>query len=395
MMGESITAEEVFNVVTKELNGYIKDNKLALIGDPLPAESEKDRVIDWKAQKDFEFTYDLGTIPAFDIALDKESLEAYEVELEDKTIDATIENILKQNAVSTNPDKVDVEDYVSGELKQVGGEFSAEKSMIPMNKAAKTEGKKFVGKKVGDVIKFDLQKLFKKDTSAISHVAGVSKEETAELIGDFEFTITSLTRTEPAEINQELFDKMYGKDEVKTEEEFKAKLSETLNENNSKDADFLVSKQVKDALTESSDISYSKEFFKRWILESNKGNISETDLEEKFDAYEAELKWTFVRNKIAETNDLKVEADEVRAKAEEVLRYQMLGGMEITPDLRERFDEFITKYLQEEGGKNYYNTFDQVMNDKVFTHVKGAVEPQNKKVKSEEFKAIVEEATKQ
>ena len=113
------------------------------------------------------------------------------VNIDDKTVEETIENLRKQTAETVDGEKVEEEDYVTGSLKQIDGEIENTNSMIPTNKMAKTEGKKLIGKKVGDKVTFDLKKLFKGDEASISHVAGISKEEAAEVEGEFEFEITN------------------------------------------------------------------------------------------------------------------------------------------------------------------------------------------------------------
>lgn len=395
MMGENILAEEVFTVISKELNSYIKENNLSIIGDPLPAETEKNKQVDWKNDKNFEFTYDLGTVPEFDLAYDKVKVEKYAVDIDDKTVDETISNILKQTAETVDAEEVSEEDYVTGSLKQVDGDIENTNSMIPTNKMAKTEGKKLIGKKIGDVVTFDLSKLFKGDATSISHVAGISKEEAAEVSGDFEFTITKISHKQDPEMNEEFFSKVLPGEEIKTEEEFKAKLKEKIGENFNKDAEFVLGKHIREKLVDAIKVDYSEDFFKRWILESNKDSISAEELDERFDQYVKELKWSFIRNKIAEENELKAEEADIRAKAEEIVRHQYLGGMEIQAELREQFNAFVDNFLKENKGRNYYNTFDQVLSEKVISFLQEKVSVTNKKIGSEKFKEVVEAETKQ
>lgn len=395
MMGENILAEEVFTVISKELNSYIKENNLSIIGDPLPAETEKNKQVDWKNDKNFEFTYDLGTVPEFDLAYDKVKVEKYAVDIDDKTVDETISNILKQTAETVDAEVVTEEDYVTGSLKQVDGEIENTNSMIPTNKMAKTEGKKLIGKKVDDVVTFDLSKLFKGDAASISHVAGISKEEAADVSGDFEFTITKISHKQDPEMNEEFFGKVLPGEEIKTEDEFKAKLKEKIAENFNRDAEFVLGKHIREKLVEAIKVDYSEDFFKRWILESNKDSISAEDLDAKFDQYVKELKWSFIRNKVAEENELKAEEADIRAKAEEIVRHQYLGGMEIQAELREQFNAFVDNYLKENNGRNYYNTFDQVLSEKVISFLQDKVSVKDKKIGSEKFKEVVEAETKQ
>lgn len=392
MMGESILVEEVFSVISQELNGYIKEQNLSIIGDPLPNEGEKSKVIDWKKQTEFEFTYDLGIIPEFDVKFDGLSFEAFEVEVDDNAMNEALSNIKKQFTTSLVVDEIGTEDYVTGILTQIGGDISVERSMIPMNKVK--DASLLTGKKVGEELTLDLNVVFGGDAEAISHVAGITKEEAAELATSFTYKIEKITRIAEGELNQELFDKVFGKDAVSSEEEFLNKIKESISENYQKDSQYLLSKEIKEKLIDATALDYSKEFFKRWILETNKESANVEEIDNNFPLYEKELKWSFLRDKIAKKAEIKVSEVEVRAKAEEFVRFQYLGGMEISGDLRDRFNDFVDKYLKEDKGRNYMQTFDQVLNQKVLDYIQGEVKLNTKKVGSAEFQKIAEEATK-
>lgn len=390
MVGDSLLADEVYKILSESLNKYIKENDIDIIGEPLPNSSEFEKVVDWKAQKEFDFKYDIGIVPNFKAEVsDKLKFTKYEIEIEDATLQETIDNLLQQNGEPTYPDTTAEEDFLTGTIKKEGEEGEGAQTGVPLSRVVKKELKSFIDKKIGESIVFDIQKAFE-TPDHISHVLGVSKEEAAEAKGKYEFTISKITRTSPAEMNQAFFDKILGKDTVTNEDEFKAKVREILAQNYNNDSKSVLHQEIQKELVNKAKIEVSEDFFKRWLLESNKESLEPSYLDENYSKYEEQLKWTLLKNKIAQEFDLKVENEEVRAAAFEQLRMQYLGGMEIGPEMQETFNGFVDKFLKENKGENYMQLFEQVLTQKVFNNLEEKVSLTNKKVKSEEFKKIVE-----
>lgn len=387
MMGESFTAEEVSKLLNESLSGYIKENNLNIIGEPLLSEEGNDKNIDWKSQKEFNFSYDVGLIPDFKLDInDKLKYDLFKIEIEDKTLDETIETLLTQNGQSETPDEAAAGDFITGKLTQDDYEVHCS---LPTKDMKATEVKKFVGAKKEDKVTFDLVKAFNKDTQAIAKALGITDEEAKELKGEFTLEVNIISRTKDAELNQELFDKLFGKDTVKNEEEFKTKLKEVLSENYSKDADSFLFKTIQKDLLDKAKFDLSNEFVERWIKQTNP-DITEENLKLDFDKYIAELKWSIIKNKLAEAAEIKVESTEVRERASYTLNMQYFGGMQLDGDMAENFNQFVDKYLSDNNGKNYYQHFEQVLGDKLFEDIKGKVSLKDKKIKSEAFKKEVE-----
>lgn len=390
MVGDSILADEVYKILSESLNKYIKENEIDIIGEPLPNSSEFEKVVDWKSQKEFDFKYDIGIVPNFKAEVsDKLKFTKYEIEIEESTLQETIDNLLQQNGEPTYPDITSEDDFLTGTIKKEGDETEGSQTGIPLSRVVKKELKNFIDKKIGDTLVFDIQKAFE-SSDHVSHILGVSKESAAEAKGNYTFTLTKITRTSPAEINQAFFDKILGKDTVKNESEFKEKVLEILTQNYNNDSKSVLHQEIQKELVSKANIEVSEDFFKRWLLESNKESLEPSYLDENYGKYEEQLKWTLLKNKIAQEFDLKVENEEVRAAAFEQLRMQYLGGMEIGPEMQETFNSFVDKFLKENKGENYMQLFEQVLTQKVFNNLEEKVSLTNKKVKSEEFKKIVE-----
>ncbi|AKD03584.1 trigger factor [Pontibacter korlensis] len=380
MYGKSILVEQINKTLQEEISKYIRENDVKLLGEPLPENDQPE--IDWDNQKTFEFTYQVGLLPEINLPLDK-SVEGFKVELDKKTIDEAYENLKRQFGKTINPETSEQGDFISGELKQVDGEFQS-KTLIPTSRVVEGQDK-FVGVKADDVIRFDIRKTFGDDNAALAHVTGLSKEAVADLNGEFEFIVEKINRTEPAELNQELFDKLFGKDEVKTEEEFDAKIRETILENYEREADNLLYRNIIDTLVDNVEVELPTEFFKRWIQVTNEGKLTAEQIEENFDQYVRELKWSMIKNKVVEENELKVTNEEVVEATKEKMLAQF-NMPEVPEELMESMNNYAQQYLQQDNGRNYINEYEQLLAEKVLAKLKEKMTVVEKTITSEDFR---------
>ncbi|MCC9166144.1 trigger factor [Pontibacter harenae] len=384
MYGKSILVEQINKLLQDEISKYIRENDVKLLGEPLPEPDQEQ--IDWDNQKEFEFNYQVGLLPDFNLPLDK-SVEGYTVELDQKTIDEAYENLRRQFGQTTNPEASEKGDFISGELKQVDGEFQSN-TLIPTNRVVKGLDQ-FIGVKEGDVIRFDIRKTFGDDNAALAHVTGLSKEVTADLNGEFEFTVEKINRTEPAELNQELFDKLFGKDEVTTEEDFDAKIRETISENYQQEANNLLSRRIMNSLIDNIEVELPTEFFKRWLQVTNEGKLTAEQIEENFDSYVRELKWSMIKNKVVAENELKVTNEEVVNSTKEKM-LQQFNMPEVPEELVESINNYANQFLQQDNGRNYINEYEQLLAEKVLEVLKEKVTVVEKTISSEDFRNISE-----
>ena len=385
MYGKSILAEEINGLLSKSINEYIKENNIRILGEPLPDES-KQNTIDWDNQKEFEFDFELGILPDFDLNLESgDPLDAYKVEVDEETINQVYEHLQRQYGETTNPETSEANDYLSGELRQVEGDFKTT-TLLPINKIKKNQ-EQFIGVKPTDVITFDLQEIFDNDASAVSHVTGVKKSEAAELKGQFEFTVEKINRTVAAEFNQELFDKVFGKDNVTTEEEFKTKIRETLTENYQQEADKVLKNKLVDKLVKETDITLPEGFFKKWLAVSNQGKLTPEQIEENFEQYKNELKWSMIRNKVVEENEIKVSNEEV-VNATKAKMFAQFNMPEISDELADTMNGYIDNYLKQDNGRNYINEYEAILAEKVLDTLKDKVTVVEKSVTADEFRNL-------
>ena len=387
MYGKGILVEEINSLLSKSVNDYIKENSIKILGEPLPNE-ETQQKIDWDNQKEFAFDFSLGLLPAFDLNLQNVTVDGYKVEVDDETLAGVYEHMQRQYGQTENPETSEENDYLSGELKQVDGDFSTT-TLIPINKIKKNQNQ-FIGKKAGDVLTFDLQEVFDNDVAAIANVTGETKQKAAELKGNFEFTVDKINRTTPAEFNQEFFDKIFGKDTVTNREEFDAKVKETIAENYNTEGEKLVKNKIVEQLVKNTDIQISEDFFKKWLLTANQGKLTAEQIDENLDRYKEELKWSMIRNKVVEENEIKISNEEVVDSAKQKMLAQF-GMASATPEMEDAVSGYVDTFLKQDNGKNYVNEYEAILADRVLEVLKSKVTVVEKSVTAEEFRNIAGE----
>lgn len=390
MYGKSILIDEINHLLSHSVNDYIKDNKLQILGEPLPDTTDGQN-IDWDNQQSFEFQYQIGLVDDFKYQLDNKKITRYKIKTDEQSIAETIENLQKQYGKMTNPEKSEEGDFLYGQVTQSGGAYN-ENVSIPLSLIEEKERKNFIGVAKGDKIKFDLKKTFK-DTATIADALNIEEDAAGALEGEFELEVINVNRQEAAEMDQEFFDKIFGKDVVKTEEAFRNKVQETMDQNYNRETEIYFNKSIQDTLLADTAIELPNDFLKRWLLVSNEGKITEEDIAKEYDAYAKEMKWTIIQNKIGEDEGVKVENSDIEEKAKEMITDQ-LGSSGLLAQFGDNLDVFVQNYLQAENGENYMRIFNQVRADKVFSAIQEKIEVEEKEVDVEAFKKIVSDEQK-
>ncbi|RNI30975.1 trigger factor [Rufibacter latericius] len=381
MYGKGILVESINQLLHESVNNYIKENKLRILGEPLP-ERQDENAIDWDTQKEFEFSYAVGLLPEFELPLNEMSVQKYDIEVDQTTVDEAYEQMQRQFGQTTNPEVSEANDYLYGDLKQVEGEFET-KTLLPINKVV-AGIETFVGVKPSDTITFDIREAFG-DDAALAHVTGLSKEVTKDLNGQFTFTVEKINRTEPAEMNQEFFDKIFGQGNVTTQEEFDAKVREVIKENYDREAVNVLDRDVIDQLVEKSSIEIPQEFFKRWLAVTNEGKITTEQIDEFYDQYVKELKWSMIRNKVVEENDIKVANEDVVNSARQKMMAQF-NMPEVPEEMEDTFNNFLDNHLKQNNGRNFVNEYEALVAERVLEFVKEKITITENTVTAEEFR---------
>jgi len=384
MYGKSILIEEINHVVGHAIQDYIKDNALKILGEPLPNQQKIDAT-DWENQVDFEFEYNVGLVDEFTVALDKKvKVTSYQIEVDDKVVAETMENVRTQFGKMTNPEVSEDGDILFGTF--TGEDDFSHDSTVDPSEMSSANAKKFVGQKKGDQIKVDLSKLYKDATKQAAQI-GKTADEIEGMDMKFTFEVKNVNRKELADIDQELFDKTFGPDVVTSEEEFKAKVIDTVSENYVRETDAWLNKTIQDELIKKTKISLPDEFLKEWLKLSGQGKVTDADIAKEYDLYADQLRWNLISGQVAQDNEIKPEHNDIKEATRKMIEAQFMGSG--LGQLGDQMDSFVENYLQGEKGENYMKMAEQVQQEKVLGFVKENIEIKSKKVSLDKFKEIV------
>lgn len=393
MYGKSALVDEVNRLVSESISSYITEQKLNLLGEPLP--SEEQQPIDWDTQKDFEFKFDLAFAPEFEINLSKrDKAPYYSIKVDEEMRQGYIENISGRYGSYVDADQADADSLLKATLTELNPDESpkedgvtVEEGMISVMLVADEDEKaKFTGAKAGDVMVVDVTKAFPNEIDR----AALLKIDKAELGGVeplFQATITSVQKYQKAEVNQELYDKLFGEGVVNSEEEFHQKLDESIKHNLKGDTERKFYTDVRDKLIDKFKIELPKEFLVRWLVAINEGKFTQEQVEKDYPHFENDLKWQLIRDKIATEQEFKVEKEELTSMAKGYIMNQMMQyGMGQLPD------EFIEKYANEliEKPEERRKMAEQVIEGKVIDWLKETIKLDEKEVSIDEFKKMME-----
>lgn len=393
MYGKAITAEEINKLVSDELYNYIRENKINMLGEPLPNETEQ-KEINFDTQEDFEFVFDLGIAPEFEVELTKkDKVKAYSIAVSEEMIDNQVKSYTSRYGKYVQEETVEEKDMVKGEVLELAdgkvnenGLKISDAVLTPAYIKDEAQKAKFVGAAKGDVIVFNPQTAFGNEAE-ISSLLKISKDEAKNITADFQIKIEGITRYYDAEVNQELFDKVYGEGVVANEEEFRAKIKEGILETLSGDTDYKFGVDAREVVLAKFDgLTFPDAFLKRWLLATNE-NLSAETLEEDFPKMIADLKWQLIKDKIAKANDIKVEVEDVNAYARKIAaaQFAQYGMVGMGDDI---LDNYAKDMLKKE--ETVKGIVERVAENKVFEIIKNSVKLDTKEVSIEEFNKMFE-----
>jgi trigger factor len=352
MYGKTALAEEVNKILSNGLNDYIHAENLNILGEPLPNE-EKQPKIDWDTQTDYSFVYDIGIAPEINVVLNEQTTMPYysilaSDEMVSKQLDAYAGRLGTNEVVETVEDK----DTVRGNFVQLDeegneleGGIKAEKVVIAVDLMKDEEVKSsFIGKMAGDVLVFDPVKAYD-NKHEVGHMLNISHEEAENLSGNFSFSIIEVLRFQKAELNQDLFNQIYGEESgITSEEEFKARIATELEENFVYSSDYKFSLDSHDALVKKIQFDLPEAFLKRWIKVTNE-KMTDEQIESDFDSFMLDLKWQLIKDRIVKDNELKITEEDVRALAKEtaMAQFRQYGLNNVSDEHLENYANHMLK----------------------------------------------------
>lgn len=392
MVGTNLLVDELNKILSDTLQEYLTNEKLEVLGNPLP-KMEDDETIDWENQKEFEFKYEVGLAPSFKVdSLDKLKVDAYKIKVSDKDVQKYVDDLARRYGKMTNPEVAEKDDMVFGKFEELDGEGKVKEggitnsSVIIINAVTdKNLQKQLVGAKAGDMFVVD-PKTVSEHESDQAQAIGVDVNELKNIISKFNYTVEKVNRVIASDLNQELFDKIFGEGTVKSEKEFRDKIAEELNKGLIADSDRKLKADIQDALMDSLKLKLPDTFLKKWIKASNEKPITDEQIELEYDMYAKSLQWQLIENKIIESNEIKVEFEEVIDYTKGLLTQQMQSmGMPTNDD--EQLTQTAQSVLQnqEEARKIYGMLYDS----KLMDLYKSTCKLKEKEVSLEEFEKLL------
>ena len=381
MYGKGIQADVLNKLVGENLQKHIEDNKLQILGDPLP--SENSPKIDLDHEDTFTFAFDIAVAPEFDAKLTaKNKLTEYEIEVTDEMVNNQVNSYAERFGEYTSADEVAEGDIVKGLCKEVGGEIVKENAILnPAYMKQKTQQKKFIGAKKGDVVTFNPTKAFDSEVE-VSSLLGITKEQAKDLKSDFTFEIQEITRHTAAKIDGELFAKVYAADAPKDEAAFRARVKAEIEANMAEDSKYKFGLDAKEAIMKKMEkLAFPVDFLKRWVLATNEKMTAE-ELEKDFDKMLEELKWHLAKDQLMKEYKVDVQKEDVEAYAKEVARMQFMqyGLMHVD-------DQYLTNYANEmlKQENQLRGIVERVAENKIYEALKGVAKIEKKAISHADF----------
>ncbi len=395
MYGKSIMAEEINKIVGESLYNYIQENKLNVLGEPLPNE-EKQQAIDFATEGDYDFYFDIALAPEIKLSLTKkDKVTYYKIDVNEELVDKQIESYkanygkydkIEDGALATDLIRGTISELEGGKAKEGGISVEAGVVMPSYMKDA-DEQAKFVGAKAEDVITFNPGKAYEGNETEIASLLHIEKDAVEAIAPEFKFEITEITRYKEAELDKDLFDKVFGADTVKDAAEFKAKVKETIEDQFAPDSDYKFLLDAKELLEKKvGDLQFPDAFLKRWLLASGEERTAES-IEADYPKIVADLKFHLIKEQIAKDYDIKIENEDMKTIAMQAARAQFAQyGMMNLPD--EMVENYANDMLKNKD--NARNLLERAMENKIIDALKTKLGIEEKSISLDDFRKFFE-----
>jgi trigger factor len=352
MYGKSILAEEINKILADSIHNYIDENKIEILGNPLP-KPEDEAENNWENPADFEFHYDLGLAPQYELDLSpSQTFDYYKLKVDEELFNKYLDDIRRRYGKFSRPETVEEGTILYGNFEELNAEGNVKEggitttTTIALDLIRNEEIKnQLSGLKKDDVININIKKAFE-EPAEISSMLSISREEAERLHSDFKFTILSINKIEKADINQELFDKVYEPGTVTSEQEFNDRIRQEIWKIFEVDADKKLKNEISDFLLQHINPQLPDDFLKRWLLAVNENPVTPEQLEKEYNNYSKHIKLQLIENKIARENNIEVNNDEIQAFARQLIRNQFAQYGQMDPD-QEKINELANSYLQQ------------------------------------------------
>lgn len=393
-VGAQVKVDVINKLVGEKLYDYVKENKINMLGEPMPHLGEEP--VDLDAPAPYTLKFDIAVAPEFKAELSKDDKIAYyNIAVDDKLVDQQIEAFASRAGSYKKVDEYQDNDMLKGDLRELnedgstkeGGITVSEASMLPSYITVEEQKALFNGAKVGDIITFNPKKAYPTSNVEISSLLKISKEEAENVTADFSFQVTEISRYTKHAIDKELFDMVYGDGNVKDEADFRAKVVAGIQDQMNQNADFRLLQDVRTYVENKiGEVKYADELMKRIMLANNKDKGAEY-VDKNYEASIKELTWSLAKNQIVEALGIKIEDADVKAAAIDMTRMQFAQyGMNSVPE------EYLTQYAEEMLKKpEQVDTFINIAVDrKLMVALKDVVTLETKEISFEDFQKLAQ-----
>ncbi len=394
--GPSVKVDTVNKLLGEKLYEYVRENKIQMLGEPLPSEQQEQ--LDFESDKPLTFKFDIAVAPAFEAKLSgKDKIPYYNITVEDKLIDQQVEMYQSRSGHYEKVENFDMEqrDMLKGDLRELdaagnvkeGGITVADAVLMPEYIKVDDQKKLFEGSKLGDIITWNPRKAYPESDVEVSSLMKIQKEEVKDHEGDFTFQITEISRFVKAEVNQELFDQTFGEGTVKDEKEFRQKIADTISQQFKSDSDYKFLLDVRAHMEKKvGKLEFPEALLKRVMLNNNKDKGADF-VEKNFDASIKELGWHLIKEQLVAAQEIKVGDDDLKNVAKEAARAQFAQyGMSNVPD------EYLENYAQEmlKKRENVDGLVDRAVDVKLTAALKSVVKLEEKDITLDKFQEMLQ-----
>lgn len=390
--GNAVKMDVVNNKLSEEVNKYIQDNKINMLGMPLG--SEKQTPVDLEKDAPYTFMFDIAVAPEFDIELsDKDAIDYYDITVDDKLVDQQVDGFASRFGAYQKAEEYKEGDVLKGDLRELDAEGNTKEggvevegaTVMPQYLKDDDQKKLFEGAKAGDIITFNPYKAYA-GGAEVATLLKVEREKKDDYQGDFSYQITEVQHFEKHAVDQELFDQVFGKDEVKDEKSFREKIAEGVKQQLATDEDFRFLQDLRKYAEEKvGQLTYPEALLKRVLKENNKDKDDEF-INKNYEASLKDLTWSLIKNKLAEKAVVKVNDDDVKNVAREIARAQFAQyGMQNVGE------EYVNNYAEELlKQRDTVNQFaERAVDEKLVAAIKPVVKLNHKEISLEDFNKMV------
>ena len=382
MHGIQALVETVNQMISDAINSHITENKLNILGEPLPNE-EKQKEIDWENDESYEFVFDIALAPKVEFTLSKDDkIVSYNVAVSEEAKKAYKSNMLKQFGKLENTESVKEEDFIIADLEQ--GENKVEGTYITLRQMAQEAKGQFIGKKAGESFEVNVHETFVNETDRAA-LLKVKKEELASVEPMWKVTIKEVKTFVEAEQTQEIYDRMFGEGVVTDEAGFEAKVAERIALEYKQESDFRFVLDAREYLLNKTNIELPEEFMKKWLFTINEGKFTMEDIEKDFALFCKDFRWQMISQYIMREQKMEITREEVLAAAKQIAKYQFaMYGLNDVPE--EQLNHYAESILANE--KEGRRIVEKTEQDKVIGYVKSVVTLEEKEVSIEDLQAM-------